>query len=112
MRRFIRWLFSGSRHAGLVGALMLAGLIGSGLLLWSVSERFSPRSGDLLKWWRGDAQTKEDLITLQRDACPNAPFILPADGFIGLLYEKFPDPRFKGINDVVISNLVRHMCVV
>jgi murein DD-endopeptidase MepM/ murein hydrolase activator NlpD len=30
------------------------------------------------------------LIIAQREACPGAPFILPADGFIGLLYG---DPR-------------------
>ncbi|MAT98159.1 MAG: hypothetical protein CL608_13525 [Anaerolineaceae bacterium] len=30
------------------------------------------------------------MITEQREACPGAPFILPSDGFIGLLYA---DPR-------------------
>jgi hypothetical protein len=38
----------------------------------------------------GDASARADLITVQREACGDAPFILPADGFIGLLYA---DPR-------------------
>jgi murein DD-endopeptidase MepM/ murein hydrolase activator NlpD len=30
---------------------------------------------------------REALVTVQRDSCPGAPFILPTDGFIGLLYD-------------------------
>ncbi len=40
--------------------------------------------------WASDPQAREDLIIVQRDACPGAPFILPTDGWIGLLYG---DPR-------------------
>lgn len=36
--------------------------------------------------WANDPQAREDLIIVQRDACPGAPFILPTDGWIGLLY--------------------------
>lgn len=46
-----------------------------------------PHSQAFAQWATGD---RADLITVQRDTCPGAPFILPADGFIGLLYE---DPR-------------------
>jgi hypothetical protein len=49
-----------------------------------------PRNRAFLSWWQGDAETRAGLITVQRQACTNAPFILPADGFIGLLYA---DPR-------------------
>lgn len=49
-----------------------------------------PRSQSFVAWATGDHAARENLITVQRDACPGAPFILPADGFIGLLYE---DPR-------------------
>lgn len=47
--------------------------------------------------WASDPQAREDLIIVQRDACPGAPFILPADGWIGLLYG---DPRgpYSGSN--------------
>jgi len=50
----------------------------------------NPRSQPFIQWATGDAADRAALITVQRDACPDAPFILPADGFIGLLYA---DPR-------------------
>lgn len=49
-----------------------------------------PDSRPLWQWAQGDATARANLITEQRDACPGAPFILPTDGFIGLLYA---DPR-------------------
>jgi hypothetical protein len=49
-----------------------------------------PRSQSFLQWSQGDATARAELITMQREACPGAPFILPTDGFIGLLYA---DPR-------------------
>lgn len=48
------------------------------------------RGRQFLSWWRGNAATREALVTVQRAACPGAPFALPAGGFIGLLYA---DPR-------------------
>ena len=48
------------------------------------------RGRQFLSWWRGNAATREALVTVQREACPGAPFVLPAEGFIGLLYA---DPR-------------------
>jgi murein DD-endopeptidase MepM/ murein hydrolase activator NlpD len=49
-----------------------------------------PRSQSFAQWATGSATDRANLITVQRETCPGAPFILPADGFIGLLYE---DPR-------------------
>ncbi len=49
-----------------------------------------PRSQAFMQWATGSTADRADLITVQRETCPGAPFILPADGFIGLLYE---DPR-------------------
>jgi len=49
-----------------------------------------PTSQRFLQWARGDEAQRQTLVTVQRDACPGAPFILPSDGFIGLLYG---DPR-------------------
>jgi len=49
-----------------------------------------PRGQSFVQWATGDQAARDNLITVQRDACPGAPFILPADGFIGLLYA---DPR-------------------
>lgn len=49
-----------------------------------------PRSQSFLAWGTGNAATRAALVVAEREACPGAPFILPADGFIGLLYD---DPR-------------------
>ncbi|MCA9933500.1 MAG: M23 family metallopeptidase [Ardenticatenaceae bacterium] len=49
-----------------------------------------PRSQTFVQWASGSPADRASLITVQREACPDAPFILPADGFIGLLYA---DPR-------------------
>lgn len=65
-------------------AAMLAWLLGLG------RDLSDPRSGDFLTWAGGDEATREALVTVQRETCPGAPFILPTDGFIGLLYA---DPR-------------------
>jgi hypothetical protein len=68
----------------IVASLLVAQIIGLG------RDAADPRSGDFLTWSGGDAATREALVTVQRDTCPGAPFILPTDGFIGLLYA---DPR-------------------
>lgn len=49
-----------------------------------------PRSQAFMQWATGSNADRSSLITVQREACSGAPFILPADGFIGLLYA---DPR-------------------
>lgn len=50
----------------------------------------APESRAMRTWWRGNEEERRELIVTQRERCPGAPFILPADGFIGLLYA---DPR-------------------
>lgn len=78
-------------------------LKGSGLLLLALLPLYlayqaigylrlgdDPRNQAFWQWARGDAAARAELITEQRESCPGAPFILPADGFIGLLYA---DPR-------------------
>lgn len=49
-----------------------------------------PRAQGFIQWATGSTTDRESLMTVRREACPGALFILPADGFIGLLYE---DPR-------------------
>lgn len=46
----------------------------------------SPNNQAFWTWLQGSPEERQQLITVQREPCPNAPFILPADGFIGLLY--------------------------
>lgn len=48
------------------------------------------RSQTFIRWFSGDASARESLITKQQEICSGAPFILPTEGFIGLLYG---DPR-------------------
>jgi murein DD-endopeptidase MepM/ murein hydrolase activator NlpD len=60
------------------------------VVLRAVSFMTSPRNSNFLLWLRGDSADRESLVTVQRDKCEGAPFILPVDGYIGLLYE---DPR-------------------
>ena len=93
MIRFLRWLFT-PRYR-LLKLLLAAVLL---LLLWwfaaqtmqIVRDLRDPRSQDISQWLQGERAEREELVTVQRDICPGAPFILPADGYIGLLYA---DPR-------------------
>ncbi len=49
------------------------------------------RNQAFIQWGTGDERARQALVTARNaEACPGAPFILPADGFIGLLYG---DPR-------------------
>jgi peptidoglycan LD-endopeptidase LytH len=72
--------------AFLAVALLYTGYRAAELLL----ELRDPAGRRFLAWWRGSEATRAALVTVQREACPGAPFILPSDGFIGLLYA---DPR-------------------
>ncbi|MCB8985526.1 MAG: M23 family metallopeptidase [Ardenticatenaceae bacterium] len=76
---------------------MSAAFLVVALALYLVDQAYSflrylndPHSKSFMQWATGDTAVRQSLITVQRDACPGAPFILPADGFIGLLYA---DPR-------------------
>ena len=55
-----------------------------------ISLMTNPRNSAFLLWLRGDSDDRESLVTVQRNTCEGAPFILPTDGYIGLLYG---DPR-------------------
>jgi murein DD-endopeptidase MepM/ murein hydrolase activator NlpD len=71
--------------------LLVAAMLVLGLALRSLGQRLSdPRNLAFLNWAQADSESRVELITVQREPCPGAPFILPADGFIGLLYG---DPR-------------------
>ena len=77
------------RRLRLVLLLVLAA-IGVFLLFRLLGDVADPQSERFLQWWQGDEAQRQALITTQRERCPGAPFVLPADGFIGLLYG---DPR-------------------
>ena len=90
---FFRW-FINPQHR----LLKAVGLIVTAVFILYLANRAlgflrlltDPRSQTFLQWSQGSDSERAALITTQRDICPGAPFVLPTDGFIGLLYE---DPR-------------------
>jgi hypothetical protein len=93
LRRFLGWLFSPRYRVikfAVFAALFATVLYAARLAANTISDISDPRSQLFLQWVQGDTESRQTLITVQREPCPGAPFILPADGFIGLLYA---DPR-------------------
>lgn len=93
LMRLVHWATS-PRHRLFKAAGML---IGVALALFLLNQTASyvrwledPRSRAFWQWAQGEEAARAELITAQRDSCSGAPFILPTDGFIGLLYG---DPR-------------------
>lgn len=71
-------------------ALLLATAVIACYAIRLLRQFRDPRNAEFLQWFRGDESARSALVTVQREPCPGAPFLLPADGYIGLLYE---DPR-------------------
>src|SRR5688500_12321275 len=65
----------------LIALLLICGFVA--LMLYSSSQ--SDSSTHIRRWFR-DEDSRDELITVSRERCGDAPFILPSDGFIGLLY--------------------------
>lgn len=91
MRKIIIWIWKHlpqrvqrllSILIAMVGCVLLAGLGYLGLQLYS--ETLSDSNSFIHRWF-SQPETRNDLITT-RKPCPNAPFLLPSDGFIGLLW--------------------------
>ena len=68
--------------------IITAALLAAGWIGWRWLD--NPHNQAFMTWSQGSPAERETLITVQRETCPDAPFILPSDGFIGLLYA---DPR-------------------
>jgi hypothetical protein len=67
-------------------ALVLLGLAGGAVVLWYRGGGLS-HSNDPIRQWFTDPASRPGLTTrMNRAACPAAPFILPSDGLIGLLW--------------------------
>ena len=66
-----------------VGYVLLAGLS-------LVRDLKDPLSAAFFSWGAGNQATRESMVISQKEPCPGTPFILPAEGYIGLLYA---DPR-------------------
>ena len=84
------WLFRSSRGRIILALSTLLFVFFSYQALSLAVNILDARTRTLLRWWQGDEEERLKLMTVQKDTCPGAPFILPAEGFIGLLYA---DPR-------------------
>lgn len=92
-RRIFEWLVDPGHRRLKIAVVLLITLFSFYFLFQVIGYIrfiFDPRGQAFLQWAGGNSETRADLITVQREACPGAPFVLPTDGFIGLLYE---DPR-------------------
>ena len=93
VNQFIKWLSDPKYRYLKLGVFSFLGVSALYLLYQGVSVvrmLSDPRSQPFVQWATGDESARQELITVQRERCPGAPFILPSDGFVGLLYE---DPR-------------------
>jgi peptidoglycan LD-endopeptidase LytH len=96
-----------SRWRGLVRwkkGLILAGIPGGGLaaalVIYNSAQSDSNR---YISRWFDDPGHRAELATIQRTPCPGAPFLLPSDGLIGLLWKDSAAPynllrRHSGID--------------
>lgn len=94
LERIRAWLAVGRRRAVVVGLLALA-VLAVGIVAVRTARRVQvvglPRDAAFVQWGSGDEEARRELITTGAgQACEGAPFVLPAEGFIGLMYA---DPR-------------------
>jgi hypothetical protein len=83
---FKRWLFGTTAGRVLAALIVILAVLVFYRLFTLVMDIRGSNSQLVFQWWLGDEDSRQELVTVQRDACPGAHFILPADGFIGLLY--------------------------
>ena len=81
-----RWLLGTTAGRFLVALIVVLAVFGIYRLFALAKDIWDSNNQLVLQWWMGDEDSRQELVTVQRDACPGAHFILPADGFIGLLY--------------------------
>lgn len=95
LRRIFHWfLLPNLRFLKItIGLLLaLASVIAAFYVLSSAAFLAGPSGKRFVRWATGEEFERGSLIVTQRDACPGAPFILPADGFVGLLYASAGGP--------------------
>src|SRR5688572_6448447 len=69
--------------------LLIVALIVLVLVVYALLRFFGggSNSNDVITRWFTDPSSRPALTTtMNRSACPDAPFVLPSDGFIGLLW--------------------------
>ena len=96
-RRLARW------KRGLLALGGLAGITAGGIVAALVYGWSQSNSSGYIQRWFNDPSSRAALATVQREPCPGAPFLLPSDGLIGLLYHDTAGPynlfkRHSGID--------------
>ena len=66
-----------------LGLIVVAGLVMSYFVYQHLARS---NSGEPIGQWFRQREVRPQLITENLEICPNAPFILPSTGFIGLIY--------------------------
>ena len=91
LKQVVRWLAERRNRQWIAIGLLVVALLIAVVRFLRFPKGFSdPRNEAFVEWWTASYQERLKLITARRDTCPGAPFVLPADGYIGLLYG---DPR-------------------
>lgn len=92
VRRFVGWVAAGRIRSRVALVLVvILGLCGGFRAIRYFMILRDPRNETFTTWWTADPDERQQFITdRNRVACEGAPFILPTDGYIGLLYG---DPR-------------------
>ena len=76
-----------SRRGKIALALIgLAALAGCGALAVFLFSQTQSNSGGAIRRWFSDPDSRDDLTTSLHAPCPGAPFLLPTEGLIGLLW--------------------------
>ena len=86
VRRLISRRFKILIAIGFFSIISIATIFGIKL----IRDLTKPENANLIDWGTGGQATRQSLIANQPQPCAGAPFIVPTDGFIGLLYS---DPR-------------------
>ena len=87
--RFRRWAWW---QKGIIAVVGLAGIAGGGYAALILYSRAQSDSNEVIRRWFADARHRPALTTTQREPCPGAPFLLPSDGLIGLLWRDSAAP--------------------
>jgi hypothetical protein len=71
---------------GLIIVIGLAGIGCGGIAALIAYSQWQSNSTRYIRRWFDDKSSRPELTTIQREPCPGAPFLLPSDGLIGLLW--------------------------
>lgn len=88
---------------GLLSFIGLASLGCGGYAALFIYSQFQSNSVPYIRRWFNEPQARASLTTRQREPCPDAPFLLPSTGLIGLLWNDPAGPynilnRHSGID--------------